>query len=78
MFGIERKPSPAKIVKRVRKSSTEDLPLWADQVLVSIYQSFRSWQNGAGTEMLEEAVMGSEALREIMLEIQKRNNNNIL
>lgn len=73
MFGVTKKPpSPSKITKRVRKAPTEDLPLWADQVMVSIYQAFRSWQNGAGPEMLAEAMMGSEALREIMAEIQRR------
>jgi hypothetical protein len=78
MFGTDDKRRQAKranskIVRRVRKTATDDLMLWADQVMVSTYQAFRSWQNTSDSDMLSEAVMGSEALREVMLEIQRRN-----
>lgn len=78
MFGTDDKRRQAKranskIVRRVRKIATDDLMLWADQVMVSTYQAFRSWQNTSDSDMLSEAVMGSEALREVMLEIQRRN-----
>ena len=78
MFGTDDKRRQAKranskIVRRVRKTATDELMLWADQVMVSTYQAFRSWQNTSDSDMLSEAVMGSEALREVMLEIQRRN-----
>lgn len=74
MFGTEKKrrSRDERILRRVRKAPSEDLPLWADQVLVSTYQAFRSWQNTGDSDMLSEAVTGSEALREVLLEIKRR------
>lgn len=75
VFGTKKRATPSRITKRVRKASTEDLPLWADQVLVSTYQAFRSWQNSGDSDMLSEALLGSEALREVLMEIQRRDDS---
>lgn len=74
MFGTERskQPKPSRITRRVRKATTDDLPLWADQVLVSTYQAFRSWQTTGNSAMLSEAEMGAEALVEVIREIKRR------
>lgn len=73
MFGAKReRKSDSRISRRVRKTNTQDLPLWADQVLVSIYQAFRSWQNTGDSDMLSEALLGSEALLELIYEIKRR------
>lgn len=76
MFGTDRRrkasTASAKIIRRVRKTPTEDLELWADQTMIATYQAFRSWQNTGESDMLSEAVMGSEALREVLEEIRRR------
>lgn len=75
MFGIDRerkRTSPGRIARRVKKASSEDLTLWADQVFISTHQAFRSWQTTGDSAMLAEAALGSEALHEVMSEIRRR------
>ena len=76
MFGTDSRKKASrvsgKIMRRVRKTPTEDLELWADQTMTATYQAFRSWQNTGEPDMLAEAVMGSEALMEVLSEIRRR------
>jgi len=73
MFGAKASPSVPKIVKRVRKMPTEDLKSWADQVSLDLHLTCRKWQTSGEDYLLDEAVLAAEAVREMLLEIQRRN-----
>lgn len=74
MFARSRSPEISqKVLRRVSRCSTDELTLWAEQIILSLHPSYRRWQNHAEPEMLVEARLGSEALHAILEELCQRN-----
>ncbi len=67
---FERKSS--KIAARVAKIATSDLPVWADQAINDTGRSLTAWRRRGERADLEEAILGAEALAEILRSIRDR------
>lgn len=61
-----------KIAARVAKIPTSDLPVWADQAINDAGRSLTAWRRRGERADLEEAILGAEALAEILRAIRER------
>jgi hypothetical protein len=67
---FERKAS--KIAARVAKIPTSELPIWADQAINDTGRSLTAWRRRGDRVDLEEAILGAEALSEILRSVRDR------
>jgi hypothetical protein len=62
----------SKIGARVARIPVSDLPMWAEQSLSDTGRSFTSWLRRGDPVNLEEAILGAEALAEILRSVRDR------
>lgn len=81
MFKFKKQDNPevekSKIRKRVEKLSTQELMGWADQAIFGVGRAMSDWQRYKSKDSLSEAVMGAEALHEVLKLLKERTNNDI-
>jgi hypothetical protein len=66
------KPFPERIAKRVTKLSTQDLNIWADQLLYDIGRSLGAFNKDQIEENMKQLSTETEALHAIVDELNKR------
>ena len=64
-----------KIQKRVEKLSTQELMGWADQAIFGVGRAMSDWQRFKSKDSLDEAIMGAEALHEVLKILKERVRN---
>jgi hypothetical protein len=67
-------PEPTKLEKRVAMISTPELVTWAENALYVIGKEVTGWMRTKEPALLDEALIGGEALVAIINELKKRNN----
>jgi hypothetical protein len=65
---------PTKLEKRVAMISTPELVTWAENALYVIGKEVTGWMRTKEDHLLDEALIGGEALVAIVKELQKRSN----
>jgi len=63
---------PARITKRVRALSRDDLIMWADQALTETGRALTAFNRDGNANSLVDAVTGSQVLTAIVSELQGR------
>lgn len=61
-----------KIQKRVEKLSTSELMGWADQAIFGVGRAMSDWQRFNSKDSLDEAILGAEALHEVLKKLKER------
>lgn len=70
------KPFSEKISRRVRRISTPDLSVWADQSIYELGRLLNIYQRIRTPEALKELLLAAEALHAVIDELDKRTNQN--
>jgi len=70
------KPFSEKISRRVKRISTPDLSVWADQSIYELGRLLNIYQRIRTPEALREVLLGAEALHAVIDELDKRTNEN--
>ena len=66
------KPFPEKILKRIEKIPTADLPMWAEQALFELGRCLSSYDKTRDAGHLGDALTGVEAAHAIVNEMHRR------
>ena len=66
------KPFPEKILKRIEKIPTADLPMWAEQALFELGRCLSSYEKARDAAHLTDALAGVEAAHAIVNEMHRR------
>jgi len=81
MFKFKKEEQPkvekTKIQKRVEKLSTQELMGWADQAIFGVGRAMSDWQRFGSPDSLEEAILGAEALHEVLKILKERTDNDV-
>jgi hypothetical protein len=67
-------PQQSRLEKRVSMISTPDLVTWAENALFVIGKETTGWMRSKDSALLDEALIGAEALTAILKELKKRSN----
>jgi hypothetical protein len=68
-------PQQSKLEKRVAMISTPDLVTWAENALFVIGKETTGWMRSKDSALLDEALVGAEALTAILNELKRRDND---
>lgn len=68
-------PQQSKLEKRVAMISTPDLVTWVENALFVIGKETTGWMRSKDSALLDEALVGAEALTAILNELKKRDND---
>lgn len=66
------KPFSEKVAKRVSRIPTADLEMWAENSLIEISRCLRLYGGGRDSAILDEALLGAEALHAVVNELKER------
>ncbi len=66
------KPFSEKVAKRVSRIPTADLEMWAENSLIEISRCLRMYGGSRDSGVLDEALLGAEALHAVVNELKER------